>query len=111
MVSGGSLNYLYLKADNADVFTALDDLHNAETYARDVGLPDVAMEVRRFLDDVYACLRRIELRGRRISPLLWELERAASFDGCIADVRRAYRNLVPLAGAYLAAEFAAGLDE
>lgn len=73
-MSGGSFNYACFKVEDSDVFNALSDVRNIESYLRSIGKHDAADEVLRFLNEVETHQRRLVIIGQRIAPLLQAAE-------------------------------------
>lgn len=95
-MSGGSFNYACFKVEENEVFSALPDLRDLETYLRTMGKHDAADEVLLYIREVETHQRRLAILGKRIAPLLKSVEWMASGDSGPDGVDYAYRELMGL---------------
>lgn len=93
-MSGGSLNYLYLK-DPDELYAHLNDLKEAEKFLLKEGYLDVAKDVRRLIEYVITSRNRIEVLQENLKEVFKSIEWYTSSDSGKDRVERAveaYRN-------------------
>jgi hypothetical protein len=95
-MSGGSFNYACFKVDSEEVFQALPDLRDMETYLRQIEKHDSADEVLLYIREVETHQRRLMKIGERIAPLLKAAEWTRSGDWSKESIDGAYQNLMGL---------------
>lgn len=93
-MSGGSFNYACYKVDDDEIFRAMADVRDIESYLRTIGKHDAADEVLVFIKEVETHQRRLAVIGNRISPLLKATEWERSGDWGVEPIDNAYYDLM-----------------
>lgn len=81
-MSGGSFEYLYLKADNEEIFSyaALVQLEAMEAYLKAIGKEDAAKVIGQYKDAIVGVRDRVFEYGEKLRTLLHNVEWQASGD-------------------------------
>lgn len=96
-MSGGSFNYACFKVEDSEIFRALADVRDIESYLRAHGRHDAADEVLRFLNEAETHQRRLAVIGQRIAPLLQAAEWTCSGDSGLEYIDQEYFKLMGIA--------------
>lgn len=74
-MSGGSFNYVCFKLDNeSEIFKALPDLHDMESYLRNTGKQEAADEILSAILKLETAQRRALMIGKHIKDLAYAVE-------------------------------------
>lgn len=90
-MSGGAFDYVHWKVIDADyIHDSLESLEEMEDYLNAVKRKEVADVIREFRKQISDALYGAVDRGKQLADLLWEIERAASFDSSVSDIDKAF---------------------
>lgn len=78
-MSGGSLNYLYIK-EPGDLFNHHDDLQQVEGFLLALGYKDIAKDVRRLIEYIQSAENRIGVLHEQLKNVFHAVEWAMSGD-------------------------------
>lgn len=92
-MSGGSFNYVCFKVETEEIFAALPDLREMESYLRGRGKHDAADEILKFILNIETARRRLDVQGRRLQDLLQSVEWWVSGDWSEEDVDNSLKEL------------------
>lgn len=88
-MSGGSLNYLYLKEDIGELQGAVSDMEEVESFMLEKGNADIAMDIRRLIEYIKTATNRIECLAEKLSPIFKAVEWFQSADSGMDSVDNA----------------------
>lgn len=91
-MSGGAFDYVHMKVTDPEyLYGSIKSLEEVEDYLKCVNRKEIADVVRDFREQVSDAIYGAADRGDQLAKLLWEIERAASYDSSVSDIDKAYK--------------------